>query len=920
MAHGRAHGLAIPRIRGFTGVAVRVALTYLALGLAWIFGSDIYLYYSGGPEAETPTAQLVKGSAFVAVSSIVVFLLVRRFGLRVEAERRRRKGAERGYRALVASTPDAILLLDRKTGVVLDANDAAERLFGYSRQELLGLKKQDTLLDTEDPASREYLFRRKRYYSARSEVTMIRATGERFPAEMSGAVFRDVAGNFRVSAVIRDISDRVAKESALRASEARLSELTSQQKAILDSVFARIALIDTEGGVRFANSHWSTAATTAGLPQLSADVGTNYLSNCREYRGTDETAARRIAVSLEEVLKGEKPRAEFEFTHLANGRPRWNRIAVTPYSAEGLDGAVVATLDVTDQRRAESRMRLVDAAFRSTDEAILICDESFLILEVNDAYLRMTGLERQEALESKPTFLEIGDQARAIGQALATDGHWHGELLQQRVNGETFISSGTVNVVEHADSADERLVITFTDISAQRYAEQRAEYLTFHDPVTNLPNRRALEQWFETNVRRDGAMASAALIYLDLDRFKTVNESFGHDTGDELLRVISRRLQDSISTREAVARLGGDEFLVIADEQEGDERAVRRAKELLRTVSKPWRSRAREVFVSASAGISFYPRDGRSFEKLLREAEAALNQVKIEKRRGGVSVFRAAMKKSVDDQMLIERGLHFAVERGELELEYQPIVTLQDGIICGAEALVRWNSPDLGRVGPDRFIPIAEETGLITDIGHWVLEQACTAASHWRNLSTRLRHLSVNISALQFRRDLAEDVEMVLRHHQVPGSMLRFEITESVMMFEPKWTLEVLGGLHALGVEIAIDDFGTGYSSLAYLRDFPVECLKLDREFIRRLPDSAHDAHIMHATIDLAHRLGIHVVAEGLENEEQLAQLTEWGCDEGQGFYIARPMTARAMDSMLRKGDITLVALNDAPGSGRRKG
>jgi len=765
---------------GFSGVALRVAVIYLLLGLAWIFGSDSYLHHVSGPEAAAPVAQLVKGSAFVAVSSLVIFLLVRHLGLRAEA--------------------------------------------------------------------------------------------------------------------------------ALRSSEARLSELTNQQEAILDSVFANIALIDGNGAVRFANRHWSKAATTAELPQLLADVGANYVSSCRKYRGTDEAAARRIATSLQEVLAGTSRRAEFEFPHLADGQPRWSRIAITPYSADGLDGAVVATLDVTDQRLAESRMRLVNAAFRSTDEAILICDERFLILEANDAYLRMTGLERVEALESKPAFLEIGDQARSVGRGLAGDGHWRGELVQQRVNGETFISSATVNAVKQPEGGAERVVITFTDISAQRYAEQRAQYLTVHDAVTNLPNRRALEQWFESNVKSGGSLNGAALIYLDLDRFKTVNESLGHDTGDELLKVIARRLQESISPQEALARLGGDEFLVVVDASGGEENVVRRARALLRTIADPWRSRSREVLVSASAGISVYPRDGLSLEELLREADAALHQVKAERRRGGVSVFRAEMKKLVDDQQRIERGLRFAVKRGELVLEYQPVVTLRDGIVCGAEALVRWDSPDLGWVGPDQFIPVAEETGLISDIGHWVLEQVCMAASRWRGLSTRLHHLAVNISAVQFQQaGLVEQVETLLRRFQVPGSLLRFEITESLMMLDPDWTLEVLDRLRSLGVEIAIDDFGTGYSSLSYLRELPAQCIKLDKDFIKRLPESEHDAHIMQATIELAHRLGLRVVAEGLETWEQLSLLSTWGCDEGQGFFIGRPMGTDVLESMLRKGELKLV-------------
>lgn len=895
-------------IRSAVSIAVRVALIYLVLGLAWIFGSDLYLYHVAGGSSPVPTAQILKGSAFVAASAIVVFALVYWFNSTSHVERRRRETVERGYRALIDSTPDAVFTIDPDSGRILDVNRAAEELFGLSRHQLIGLERSSHT-DTDDPAFRAYQEERKRTGRTRAVLRMIRGDGSRFPADVSSAVFHDEAGRERASVVIRDITDRIKREQALEASEARLSELANLQHAILNSVFAHIALVNDDGTVEFANERWRENAGTGLLPELGADIGSNFSALCESYQGPESGTARRITGALRDVQAGRTGRVEFEFPYLHDDQRRWRRIAITPFAGEGQKGAVVAHLDVTDRRRTEARMRLVDAAFQSTDDAILICDENFLIQEANEAYLRITGFDWKDALEAKPPFLEIGEQARAVGQALAKDGYWHGDLLQRRVSGETFVSRAAVNVVRQSEEEPQRLVVAFSDVSALREAEQRVHHLSYHDPITNLPNRAALEEWFAQNVREASGGRSLALIYLDLDRFKTINESFGHGVGDELLKVIAGRLKTFIGPRDALGRLGGDEFLVVADGIDTNDDAVRFAHRLLEVVAKPMTVGSRDLVTTASAGISLYPRDALSLEELLREADAALDQVKREHRSGGISSFKPEMRQAVDRQMRLERGLRFALERHELELAFQPIVSLDDTVLLAAEALVRWNSPELGRVPPNEFIPVAEDAGLITEIGYWVFEQACLCARRWRGLATRFEHVAVNVSTTQFQQPgLVEQIETLLKRHKLPGSMFVLEITESIMMLNPDWTIEVLERLRSLGLRIAIDDFGTGYSSLTYLRQLPVDYLKLDKSFIARLPDSEADAHIMHAVIDLAHRLGIRVVAEGIETEAQLALLREWGCDEGQGFFLARPASAESLDRMLAEGRLQLRA------------
>lgn len=889
--------------RRHASVALRVAGIYLGLGLAWIFGSDLYLYYAGGQQGPLPVAQLLKGSAFIVASTLVVYGLVCWLNAAAETERRRREGTERGYRALVRSMPDAVFTIDPDSGRILEANRAAEELFLLDRARLIGLERAFHT-DTDSPAFQAYHEERLQSGQSRAVLTMIRGDGSRFPADVSSSLFRDETGRLRASCVIRDISEQIERQRSLEASEARLSELTNLQSAILNSVFAHIALVDGDGIVQFANDHWQEYAATGQLPELGAEVGANFLALCDEYQGPGRGSVQGIAEALRAVRSGDQPRADFEFAYAHDGQRRWRRIAMTPFAAEGQKGVVVAHLDVTEQRAAEARRRLVDAAFQSTADAILICDENFLILDANEAYLRVTGFEWWDVLEAKPTFLEIGEQARIVGRALARKRHWRGDLLQRRASGDTFVSWATVNVVKQTQGEPQRLVITFSDMSELREAQERIHHLSYHDPVTNLPNRAALEEWFAQTVKQ-GAARPMALIYLDLDRFKRINEAFGHGVGDELLKVIAGRLQALTGPHDALARLGGDEFLVVASGIESDEDAVRCAHKLLGAVAEPLDLATRELFTSASAGISLYPRDALSLEELLREADAALDNVKRERRRGGVSCFQHEMRQAVDRQMRIERGLRHAVRRGELELAYQPIVSLPDSIVVGAEALVRWNSPDLGRVSPGEFIPVAEETGLINEIGFWVFEESCRHMQHWRGLSTCLEHISLNVSMSQFQQPgLVEQFDALLKRYRLPGTLFLLEVTESVMMLDPEWAIDLLDGLRQLGINIAIDDFGTGYSSMSYLRRLPVEYLKLDQSFIGRLPDSKADAHIMYSIIELAHRLGIRVVAEGIETEEQFVQLRDWGCDEAQGYFFEHPVSSAEFERMLAEGDL----------------
>lgn len=822
----------------------------------------------------------------------------------LEDERRRAReleASEARMRAIYEHSMDAIMLADPDRNRLLACNRATEELFGLTEAELVN-RNREQLFDMADPAARAFFAERERAGQARGRFAIRRGDDTLVPVETASAVFTDKTGARRSTVILRDITDFVERQRELEAGQERLSELTAQQREILNSLFARVAVVQDDGTLLFNNDRWGKASRSGELPELGLDAGADYLAALAEFSGPEAPQAGQVRDAIQEIFAGKERRVEFEIQHLRRSEPRWTRIAVTPFSAEGKKGAVVAALDVTERRAAEARRRLITAAFQSSREAMLICDRDFLVLEANDAYLRYTGLERRDALESRPSFLEIENQARSVGQALATQGHWQGELLQRRVNGETFISHGTINRVSQPDGEPDRLVITFSDISELREARRRVDYLAFHDPLTDAPNIAALRQWLQQQLAEPDKAVPLLLVHIDLDRTKAVNESLGHGAGDELLRGVAQRLREHCGTADYLARLHGDEFALVKASIKSEQRAKRFARGLLDELKLPFKFGRRTVNITATAGLCLFPGHAQSLEDLLGFAQAAVNEAKREQR-DNLLCYHRGMHQAVRRRYNVERGLQFALEREELFLEYQPILRLADGVVCGAEALLRWQNPKLGRVGPNEFIQAAEETGLITEIGHWVMEQACRQAARWREMSPEFREVSVNVSPVQFLQDdFVSRVRRLIKKERVSGECLRLEITESFMMLEPEWSITLMDQLRGLGFALALDDFGTGYSSMTYLRRLPVNYVKLDRSFTQRLPKSRADGRIMESVINLSHSLNLKVVAEGIETEDQHQILRAWGCDEGQGFLFAKPMGAEKFESLIRDG------------------
>jgi len=482
----------------------------------------------------------------------------------------------------------------------------------------------------------------------------------------------------------------------------------------------------------------------------------------------------------------------------------------------------------------------------------------------------------------------------AMRQSLRDTGRWQGEIWDRRKSGEVYPKWLGISAVHDAAGQLTHYLAIFSDITERKAAEERIAFLAYHDPLTGLPNRLLLRDRFEQALAfasRSGTWV--AVLVLDLDRFKTVNDTLGHVVGDRVLQAVVERLHGCVRGAETVSRQGGDEFTLLLTDIHSAEAVADVARKILGRLAAPVFTDGHELLTTASIGISLYPNDGDDFDTLLKKADTAMYDAK-EAGRNGFRFFTERMNARVGERLKLQTCLARALAAHEFQLHYQPLVTLAGERVIGAEALLRWNSGELGFLPPDRFIPVAEETGLIISIGEWVLREACREAAGWRQDGLEL-FVAVNLSPIQFRRgDLLASVRRALDVSGLPPHCLELEITESILIQDVDKVLEIVGQLKALGVRLSVDDFGTGYSSLAYLKRFAVDKLKIDRSFVQDIASDPDDAAIVRAVIQMARSLKLVTVAEGVETLAQLEFLRQEGGDIAQGYYFSRPIPGPA--------------------------
>ncbi len=575
-----------------------------------------------------------------------------------------------------------------------------------------------------------------------------------------------------------------------------------------------------------------------------------------------------------------------------------------------LDGRIVrvagTALNIDRSRQVERERHIARQVLRSMNEAVTVLDREFSFVAVNPAFTRMSGYSEDEVIGKGAELLDSSqhDPAfyRHIREIVVRQGGYSGEMWQRRKDGEEFLCAIESSAVVGTRDEHQLYVFVVSDITQQKRAEQELRYLADFDTLTNLPNRALLAERLSRAIvraRREGNRI--AVLFLDLDRFKDINDSLGHAAGDRILCAAAVRLQQTVGQHHTVARLGGDEFTVVLENLDAPEDADRVAREIIMSFEAPLLLDDRqEVAVSPSIGISLYPDHAQVPTELLKQADTAMYQAKAAGRRTFMR-YDDAMDIAIRQRATLSGALRKVLERGELRLVFQPRLALATSEITGVEALLRWNSDEHGEIPPTEFIPLAEESGLILEMGEWVLREACLALRRWQMHGLQDLSMAVNVSVLQLLRgDFPEVVRRVLDDTGVKPQALELELTESVLMANAEQTAAKLQAFREMGVSLAIDDFGTGYSSLAYLKRLPITTIKIDKAFIGDLTHDPEDAAITSTVITMAHSLGLNVVAEGVETEAQMQFLARHRCNEIQGFWLSQPLESHACLGFIR--------------------
>lgn len=565
-------------------------------------------------------------------------------------------------------------------------------------------------------------------------------------------------------------------------------------------------------------------------------------------------------------------------------------------------------IDITARRQAEIGMRVRERAIYSSLNAIVItrCEEDEHRIEyVNPAFERITGYTLAEIRGRDPRFMAIRGcdehERSRIRSALRRKESVRAVLRNARKNGEVFWNELRIDPVSNGDGEITHFVGVINDITEARHYERRLHHLAHHDPLTGLANRTLLQERLRNaieNAKRDGFML--ALAFLDLDNFKHINDNFGHDAGDAVLREVAQRLRENMREEDTIARMGGDEFVLLLCDPPSHEHIAELIERIRRSVMTKVDVKGRDIHPGTSIGVSVFPDDGDTPEKMMRAADAAMYHAKA-LGKNNFQFYSAELNQIVHQHLMLEAHLSRAIREHEMVLDYQPKVDLRSGKVVGAEALVRWRHPVDGLIPPDRFIPVAEQTGLIVPLGEWVIEEACGALKAMAALGVKDFVIAVNLSARQLRqRHFADRLGVTLRRHGIDPRSLELEVTESQLMDHPDEALEALAQLKALGVRLSIDDFGTGYSSLSHLQKFPVDYIKIDRSFLGNV---GHDSHLVitRAIIALGHNLKLRVIAEGVETREQIAFLRKHHCDEMQGFYFSPALPRETLQEMVAR-------------------
>ena len=703
---------------------------------------------------------------------------------------------------------------------------------------------------------------------------------------------------------LRYVIDRKLSQDALRDSEERFREMS-------DASPLGIFVSDALGECVYTNAAYHKIS---GLDFEQA-LGTRWST------AVHPDDRQRIVIEWRDAVRGHAAfQTEVRFLR-ADGRIVWTRLnAAAMQDGSSSRGRVQIVEDISERKAGDVELEQAkqslfeekeraQVTLNSIGDAVLSTDISGNLTYLNHVAEAMTGWSGKEALgrplsevfriidgTTRKTVENPGHRAIAENKVvgLAMD-----SILIRRDGSESAIEDSSAPIHDR-DGRVSGAVIVFHDVSESRAMAQKMSHLAQHDFLTGLPNRLLLTERFTRAIGlAQRHRRQVALLFLDLDYFKNINDSLGHVIGDQLLQSVADRLVECVRSTDTVCRQGGDEFVILLAEIERQQDAAQVAEKLLAALAVPHRIEAHELHLTLSIGISIYPDDGINADAVMQNADTAMYYAKA-KGRNNYQFFTPDMNTRAVQRLFVENSLRRALKQGEFELHYQPKIDIASGVMTGAEALIRWQDPDLGIVYPRQFVPIAEECGLIVPIGRWVLHEACRQVQAWRAAGMQAVPVSVNISAVEFRHvNFLAGVAAILKETGLPARYLELELTESILMHEAEASALVLEKLKAMGVHLAIDDFGTGYSSLSYLNRFPIDTLKIDQSFVRDIPNNTDDAAIVTAVIGMGKNLKQRVVAEGVETREQLDFLKTGLCDEGQGFFFSYPVPPAEFSRLL---------------------
>lgn len=710
-----------------------------------------------------------------------------------------------------------------------------------------------------------------------------------------------------------------SKEALLNVSPERLRRLYHKLTAkfkerthkLEDSLaLVRATLESTTDGILVVDQNWHMIDCNQkfvqmwGIPQEIIDTHDD--KRAFEHVINQVTNPKELTEQIENLYTNEEEKGGLTEVHFKDGRvfERYTQ----PHVVNGqVVGRVWSFRDVTARKKAEQELRIRESAISSSADGIIIVDMKSVeqpIIYVNHAFEKITGYKSQEVIGRNCRFLQKNDLEQpainSVRTAVREGREEQAELRNYRKDGQFFWNELHIAPVRDTEGKITHYVGIVIDITERKNMEMQLLYQATHDTLTKLPNRSLLSDRINQAIayaHRDKSVF--ALIFLDLDRFKLVNDTMGHPVGDELLKNISKRLIHCVRESDTVARIGGDEFVIIVNDLKNESLASISAAKVLQAVAAPMIINESEMTVTASAGIVVYPRDGEDVATILRNADTAMYRAK-EAGRNNFQFFTAEMNKKMFDRFIIENELRRALQNNELQLYYQPFIDLRTQRIVGAEALLRWVKKGNKIILPSEFIGIAEESGLIIPIGEWVVKTAFEQLKRWQDLNLKNFTLAINVSPRQFNQsNFVTIVTEIAKHCHVEPESIELEVTEGILMEHAEETVAKLNDLKKVGFNLAIDDFGTGYSNLNYLKRFPVDKMKIDRSFIKDLPHDKDDAAITLAIIRLAKTLGMNVIAEGVEKKEQLDFLIINDCDEVQGFYFSKPIDVDKMTTLL---------------------